>query len=63
MIQCLVVILWISFDEPKVENVYVVRRHVEVCRANAFHSSLAEGYNVILAIVATLYAFLGRILK
>ena len=60
MIQCFVVLLWITLDNPEVEDVYCIRRHVKVCKSNAFHMSLAEVYNVILAIVATLYAFLVR---
>ena len=60
MIQCLVVLIWITLDNPEVEDVYCIRRHVKVCKWNALHMSLAEVYNVILAIVATLYAFLVR---
>ena len=60
MIQCFVVLIWITLDNPEVEDVYCIRRHVKVCKWNALHMSLAEVYNVILAIVATLYAFLVR---
>ena len=32
----------------------------QVCKSNPFHTILAEVYNVILVIVATVYAFLVR---
>ena len=48
--------------KPKFRESLLNEQHVlkQVCKSNPFHTILAELYNVILAIVATLYAFLVR---
>ncbi len=60
LVQLVLVVVWIALDTPRVDDVYSVERHVQVCSLNARHVALASVYNVILGIVATLYSFLTR---